>query len=395
MRKNLFYFNALFDLSMSGAVRPAIKRTADEMTALIIPMCSGNDFCIVKSEFPQDYSSFLNDHGLDLPKLVNVSERFNGGLTAHPWGWDESAKITFEAMGADTFHPDFNIVRQINGREFCHKFSLTENSGVSGSALLSSLSDVNNFFADNPTYPLVIKPAHGSSGFGFIRMDESPDKSTIDKILQLMTNGIVIAEPWLNRVMDISSSADISASGTLGGIRHYRCFVDSRGTFFGVYLSTDNSQLSRWTPILDDHVKICADQIYRSGYFGPAGFDSFVYSQKDGSESLAPIIEINARHVMSDIARSLKSKLAPDKHVFYRLLSSKRANLPEKYSALKSILGKNLFSINTKNGILPLTPLRNTTDITRQPYRNAFLISADSEQELFELDSFLVSSIRC
>jgi hypothetical protein len=393
--KNLFYFNALFDLSMSGSVRTAIKRAADEMSALIIPMGSAEDFCIIKSGLPEDYPLFLEDCGLTLPHLVSINGRFhNGGVTGHPWGWDDSAQKTFEVMGAGTFHPDFHIVKRINSRDYCNQLSsLIENIGVPGSALLSSASDVHSFFADNTVFPLVVKPAHGSSGFGFIRVDEPPDKTVIDKILQLMTNGIVIAEPWLNRIMDISSSVDISAEGTFSTIRHYRCLVDSRGTFFGVYLPADSGQLSRWTPLLDSYVKACADHIYKSGYFGPAGFDSFVYLQKDGSEALAPIIEINARHVMSDIARSLKSKLAPDKYVLYRLLSNKRAKLPEKYSQLKSILQNNLFSVNTKNGILPLTPLRNTTDITRQPYRNAFFISAESERELFELDSFLVSGV--
>ena len=392
--ENLFYFNALFDLSISkSTVSAAVKRAADEMSALIIPMGSPEDFCIVKSEFPKDYPLFLEDNGLTLPRLVNVNERFNSGVTAHPWGWDEDAEKIFKTMGVNTFRPDFDIVKKINSRECCHELSLIKKSGVPGSILLSSASDVRDFFENNPTFPLVIKPAHGNSGFGFIRVNEPPDKTVTDKILQLIKNNIVIAEPWLNRIMDISSSVDIHADGSLGAIRHYRCFVDSRGTFFGVYLAADDSRLSRHTQFLDGYVKTYAGYIYKSGYFGPVGFDSFVYLKKDGSEALAPVIEINARHVMSDIARSLKSKLAPGKYVFYRLLSGKRARLPDKYSQLKSILEKNLFSANTKIGILPMTPLRNTTDITRQPYRNAFFISAESERELFELDSFLISSV--
>ncbi|MDR2727788.1 MAG: hypothetical protein LBB56_01555 [Chitinispirillales bacterium] len=392
--KRVFYFNALFDLLMSGGPeRAAVKRTADEMSVLIIPMGSTEDFCIVKSEFPKDYPLFLEDNGLDLPRLVNISERFSGNVTAHPWGWDGDAEKVFKTMGVNTFHPDFDIVKKINSREYCHQLSLIENIGVPNSVLLSSASDIYNFFSDNTVFPLVIKPAHGNSGFGFIRVSESPDRTVTDKILQLVKNNIVITEPWLNRIMDISSSVDICADGSLSEIRHYRCLVDSRGTFFGVYLADGDSQLNRYTALLDSCVKNCAAYIYKSGYFGPVGFDSFVYLQKDGSEALAPIIEINARHVMSDIARSLKNKLTPDKYVFYRLLSSKRAKLPEKYSQLKSILKKNLFSANTKKGILPVTPLKNTTDVTRQPYRNAFFISAGSERELFELDSFLMSSV--
>ncbi|MDR0305717.1 MAG: hypothetical protein LBI42_02650 [Chitinispirillales bacterium] len=380
---------------MSGYTRGAFKRAADEMSALIIPMGSSEDFCLVKPSLPADYSKFLEDSGLVLPKLVKTGERLDSSVTAEPWGWDENAHTTFFKMGVNTFHPDFTTVRKINNRRFCSSFSEIEASGVPNSALLSSPEELKNFFTKSHEYPQIIKPVYGNSGIGFLRLDKPPGETTIAKILNLMKqHGAVAAEPWLKRVMDISSSLDISADGEKSSIRHYRCLVDSRGTFYGVYLPPDSARLEPWIPALDKHVTSCAGYIYKSGYFGPVGFDSFVYSKKDGSEALAPVIEINARHVMSDIARALKSKLANNKYVFYRLLSGKRAALPENYTELRHILRGYLFSPAAGTGILPLTPLRNTTDITCQPYRNAFFISADSKEKLFWLDSFLTNTLR-
>ena len=391
--KNLFYFNALFDMAMGGHTRAPLKRAADEMSVLIIPMSSKDDFCLIKTAFAPDYTAFLEDNGLVLPKLVNVNERFDSSIIARPWGWDEEALETFKKMGAGMSHPAIDIVKKINNRQFCDSFNEIEKNGVPGSVLLKSSDDVKNFFANNPNFPLVVKPAHGSSGFGFFRLDESPDKTTVNKIFQLIEQDIIIVEPWLKRIMDVSSSVDIGSDGGLSAVRHYQCLVDSKGTFYGVYLPPDQTRLKPWIPALDKHAAACAEYIYKRGYFGPVGFDSFVYLKDNEPPALAPIIEINARHVMSDIARALKSKLAPDKYVLYRLLSSKRAKLPESYSRLKNILREHSFSAAAKKGILPLTPLRNTTDITRQPYRNAFFISAESEEELFRMDSFLINAL--
>ena len=393
--KQLLYFNALFDLSPGGHSNPALNRAAREMGTLLIPMGTRNDLILLFAHISNDYIQFLEEAGLDMPQVVNSHFKSDERTVALPWGWDEEVIRLFSSMGISMLHPDPAIVRKVNNREFCHTFSLKESAGVPNSLLLLLGQDLNILFATgNLKYPSIVKPAHGSSGFGFILLEGPPDNHTLAGIKKLLDQGSIILEPWCKRVHDISSSLTINFDGTLSDINHYRCHVNSRGTFYGVYLSPDPVTLKPWTDILTEKVHSCAGYLYSQGFFGPAGFDSFTYEDKSGNIHLAPIIEINARHVISDIARALKNRLAPQKHVFYRLLNSKRCHLPDSYPSLRSLLGETLFSPCTQEGILPLTPLRITTDITRQPYRNAFFIAAQNEKTLFELDAILLEKVQ-
>jgi len=97
--------------------------------------------------------------------------------------------------------------------------------------------------------------------------------------------------------------------------------------------------------------------------------------------------------VISDIARKLRDRIAPGRYTLYRFLSSRRSPLPDDYRALTEILGPLAFSPKSRSGILLMTPLRITTDITRQPYRSAFFLSADSPEELFGMDEMLLRKL--
>lgn len=387
----LYYFNALFDLALGDHTSQALIRTSKEMTSLFIPMGTCSDMVLLHASVPDNYRTYLESAHLSLPEFVSPHFSARTDIQGEPWGWDEKSIKLFSNMGINSVHPDPANVRFSNSREFCHYFSKKEGSGTPDSTLFHSVEEFNIYVANgNLKYPLVIKPAFGNSGFGFVHISSTPDSSTLRKIHLLINKGSVIAEPWLKRIADFSSSLTLHQDGTFSNPKHYRCHVDSHGSFYGVHLPADNTLHIPARKKLEEKIITCTKYLHHHGYFGPVGFDSFSYTTENGHVHLAPIIEINARHVISDIARNLKEKLAPGKHVFYRFLSKKKCRLPSDYDSLKSILGQNHFSCNSRKGILAVTPLRITTDITRQPYRNAFFLAADSENELFELDRFLL-----
>ncbi|MFP4014204.1 MAG: hypothetical protein ACLFVQ_08985 [Chitinispirillaceae bacterium] len=390
-QKRLFYFNALFDLKRLSNNRQSLKRTADEMTTLFVPMGRESDLILLHADVPDDYRIYLQTAGLSPPAFVSSRFSADQHILAHPWGWDEEALRLFSSMNISSIHPDPAIVQMVNNREFLSALSDKENIGAPGSTLIHNMKEFNILIAaGNQKYPAVIKPSHGSSGFGFILLSSPPDSSVLKQVSRLLQFGSVVVEPWYDRKMDISSSLTLYPNGSLSGIRHCRCYVDSHGTFYGVHLAPDYFLEDQQLCSLEQKICACARHLRDQGYFGPVGFDSFTYTDKTGHTALASIIEINARHVMSDIARELKQKLAPNRHVFYRLLSSRRCKLPDNYEALKKLLAPYHFSPETRKGILPVTPLKVRTDVTRQPYRNAFFISAENEDELFHLDAILL-----
>jgi hypothetical protein len=126
------------------------------------------------------------------------------------------------------------------------------------------------------------------------------------------------------------------------------------------------------------------------GYYGTAGFDSFVYREKNKIEKLAPVIEINARHSMSDIAHALRNRLEKNKFCFFRVMSSRRCTLPDTYRKWLDMIKEDHFNVSTQNGVILVSPIRvNRDGIHVQPQRCVFFMAAPSEKELFDMDTRL------
>ncbi|HEX2956119.1 MAG TPA: hypothetical protein VHO70_04790, partial [Chitinispirillaceae bacterium] len=160
-----------------------------------------------------------------------------------------------------------------------------------------------------------------------------------------------------------------------------------RGTFHGIYLAPEDPVIDCWKNCLEEKVQAVATQVAQTGYFGTLGFDSIVYRSKEGLQ-IAAVIEINARHVMSDLAVAVRNRCAPDKHCLFRTLSKKRLRLPQTYQQLEQ--SERWSNFNDNKGCILITPLRVCHGSQWvQPYRNIIFIAADSEEELFSIDQRL------
>jgi hypothetical protein len=165
--------------------------------------------------------------------------------------------------------------------------------------------------------------------------------------------------------------------------------TNNRGTFHGIYLATHDPVVEHWKEYLEQKVIVVAQEVASAGYFGTLGFDSIVYRENNHLK-LAAVIEINARHVMSDIAVAVRDSSAQGLHCLFRTLSKKRLHLPDSYRDLQK---NDLFRFDGKCGCILVSPLRvgHGKNIV-QPYRNTIFIAADSEHELFSIDERLRSA---
>ncbi|HLV31372.1 MAG TPA: hypothetical protein VKY57_07380, partial [Chitinispirillaceae bacterium] len=184
--------------------------------------------------------------------------------------------------------------------------------------------------------------------------------------------------------------------GSVSLIRHLRSCVNTFGAFYGIYLSPLDPVLKQYEKVLEDTALIVSKELYSQGYWGPAGLDSFVYKDHlAGCYKTASVIEINARHVMSDIVFELMNSCAQGKHCFFRFISRKKGKIPNNYNNLSEMLGKEEYNPVTKTGIMLVSPLEvYFNNKWSKPLRNVFFITADSESELFELDKRLRERLR-
>lgn len=389
-KNHLYYLNALFDFYLGGYPVGKLSRSASEMSTLFAFMGNDNDRVLLDIALPDNFISYLHSIGIALlqPFDNKWGETPFQGI---PWGWDINSYKRLKETGAICETPDLEIVKKVNSRQFHNHISKEYGLGVPGSAYCGTLCSYVECIERIEDPPVVVKPSFGGSGFGFrIIQNEEQGKLICKDIDTLMHHGGVIIEPWCKRIHDFSSSITIHKDGRISRLRHQRSFSNTHGTFVGIYMSPSDPVLQEYAHVQENAVRKAAEMLLSNGYFGPAGFDSFSYTDKNGNERIAPVIEINARHSMSDVAHAIRNKCAPEKFCFFRLISKKRCNLPDTYQKWIDLMGEDHFNIEKQEGVILVTPLQlQYGNNFVQPARNGFFIAGSSEEELFERDKRL------
>ncbi len=385
-----WYFDPLFDLKLGGYPTDKVHRSALEMGVLFYSLCKESDQLIIDLTIPQSFIDYMRSKGIPPPaSIINRNQKKPlHSITGTAWGWTTATEEVFSLCNAICSKPDKAIISRINNRKFCHELGLHYGLGVEGSYFCSTIDDFNKFRQSSDlTFPLVIKPAFGGSGFGFKQLVSDTDfTSCYELVKEYFNHGGFVIERWCNRVCDLSTNCLIRQDGTVEYVRYQRLLSNSFGAFFGIYCGPADPVLDTWKGELHHASSIIINELIKAGYYGPAGFDSFVYDTGNGFQRLAPIIEINGRYVMSHIAHSVRNRIAPEKHCLMRMISKKRCKLPDSYDILAEKLGE------TMNKLCILTPLRvchNTQWF--QPSRMALFLHDDSEDGLFDLDKKVVS----
>jgi hypothetical protein len=388
MKKKLFYFNSLFDLELGGYSTTSLQRAAAEMSVLFAPAGTSSDRIILDTKVDISYWEYLHRHGIETVTPYSSNEA--GEYEGIAWGWNDLSRTRLEHHGAICDAPYSDCVKLVNSRKYCHHIGLKFGTGVPRSTYCTCREDVEGAFKKlQDCFPLVIKPDHGNSGFGFFHCSSADDLNKIDFDLIFKNNGVIV-EPWCDKVHDFSSVCTINRDRSISQFRHLRAFTNSRGTFHGIYLAPHDPVIDYWRDRLEEKVQAVAAEVAKTGYFGTLGFDSIVYRSNEEMQ-LAAVIEINARHVMSDLAVAIRNRCAPQQHCLFRTLSKKRLRLPDTYKQLEQ--NENWSTFNNNKGCILITPLRVCHGSQWvQPYRNTFFLAADSEEELFSLDQRLRST---
>lgn len=388
---NLYYLNPLFDLSLGNYPISGLEQSAKEMSTLFIPVAGPTDKVLLDVVVPEDFVDYLSSCGLKCPGITGENDSCRN-LKGLPWGWSRESVNRLEKTGAQCFYPDLSVVKEVNSRKFSFIVNQSTNTGVPGAQLLESMKQLYHSMKSWQQFPYVIKPLFGNAGYGFVRRESSKLTEGGLKQVELFfnkNNGVII-EPWYNRCYDISSKCSIDHNGNIEDIRHHRTLSNSAGTFIADWIDRNDTTVNSWRDTLDKVTHETAVQLFKKGYFGPVGFDSFIWEDQTGAQKLAPIIEINARHPMSSIAYALHDKLTPNKVATFRFISKKRHKLPDNYESLLAFFGKDAFHQETREGIILVTPLRLSHDTQWvQPARSAFFIAANSSAELLAIDKRL------
>ena len=127
---------------------------------------------------------------------------------------------------------------------------------------------------------------------------ELPDDvaTRVERMLERF--GVLLAEPWMPRVLDVGVAGIIDREGIEIFAPH--CLeVDVSGTFRKVVIDDGAALPAAFAAA----AHVVAEALRTARYLGAFGIDGFVYRSPDGSDAIAPVCEINARLTFGLVAR--------------------------------------------------------------------------------------------
>ncbi|MCX6989835.1 MAG: hypothetical protein NTX49_02035 [Chlamydiae bacterium] len=251
-----------------------------------------------------DYRKRLENLGLKTPQTELFSYKTLPKAEIDCWGRTPSIANFAEKHHLPFSMPNWSCVKEVNSKEF----SFTHADKLEGACLLHNEKESANWI-ESATGPRVLKSVYGLSGRGHFLLQnglEPQAKSFLEK--QWKLNHPVIAEPWVERVLDFSTQWIISEEGATTYLGVTLCKNDLRGSYKKTIVLPSDSIGEEYQPHLAEHKKkaeAILTLMTKKGFFGPVGIDAMIY-KKESTEALHPIVEINARKTMGWVALTLQ-----------------------------------------------------------------------------------------
>jgi hypothetical protein len=397
-----FYLNADFDASLRG--RASLLDSADptylhEMAWHFLFAAGPQDSLIVHRDLPGDFTAYLSAKGMPAPRTI-AHPYFTPGSRFTPFGWNAHTEELAARYSDTAPHPDPRIIRIANSRAFSleveREWSGGGNDGDMGirGNLFVAPEDLESFLASRAEPAgWVVKGDHGHAGTANRRVPSGPlsetDRAALAQLFR--EHGRAVAEPWQERLMDMSVNFTVGRSGGgAGAVSDFRghALLNSRdGAFLGVKILPDRRPPAPWGDVLEASAAELAKALDALGYFGPVGVDAYVWNSPEGPR-LRPVVDINARLSMALPAHGLADRL-PGKTLLWIWSKPRKLALPSDYSGLDKALGEHAFDPETRRGILAVSPLARNPgrEGGGRPRRIAFLFSAEGEEDLARLQA--------
>jgi hypothetical protein len=284
-----------------------------------------------------EFLKSLDDMGFEIPEFVRKKDlktlHTRKILSFEPWGWSPAADEFFKPLKPYLLNPVEKHDRTpptANGSIFSKAFaatirenlSLDQVSTLKPASIIEAASALIELRLKSPSSTVVFKAPFSASGRGMIRVKDDTltekDKSWISSVID--RHGFVLAEPWLDKRVDLSAHIDIDQEGVIKFLGVTRFWTDIRGQYQGHIIGRPFDDLGSeflrlwhaengWHDKLQKTAEQVGHEAFKAGYCGPLGIDAFVYMTDSGPD-LRPMIEINPRWSMGRVALKISQRLA-------------------------------------------------------------------------------------
>ncbi|MFC4995541.1 DUF455 family protein [Rubritalea tangerina] len=309
-----------------------VRLLEEDLDMVPLAWARRDDVLLLRREPSREHLKNIRAWGFPMPECIAVSadkdlkERKIGGM--RPWAWQQSACEVLEPYASnmsDQVEWKWRAKAESQWFSKAMGYTLERALGEPVGAWCGSVDEVERF-VEAQEGDILLKAAYSNAGRGHCRLlgGEWTESARGWVKRAISEHGAVLAEPWLERVIDFSAQYEMRADGEVRHLGMTRVLNDDLGRFRGCLV------LPKWAQGLDSELSTFlfrdadANAFYKyrmpellkqlmsgSGYVGNIGVDSMVYRGEGGDFVFRPVVEVNVRHTMGRVAVELLKKTAP------------------------------------------------------------------------------------
>ena len=393
MIPDIYFFNPTCELAVANGsmnfMAPAqLRRFENELSTLPWILARPDDIVLADRIPANQFTDRLESAGFRLPsfRVKESSLSDPAFLSAEkgflfPWGWSPSAHKLLSPLKLGCC-PEFLNSPVAEWREIHRKlYSRKSALNILQHIIKENLSDQIISPGDLPEIctthkhiialqqkwgKVVVKSPWSSSGRGLQILRQNEYNQTNHQVITgyLKQQGFVVAEPWHNKVLDLSFQFFSYGNGRIESRGLTSFSTDHSGRYTGNDLQEIPPDL---TPDVKDFLYENQKEVertlhhiltlsnYSTDYYGWFGVDALIFRSPDKKLRFHPCIEINCRFTMGAIALNLRTHLAEQSTGEFRIMHGQEGHFAQfcKEMAVKEPLI--VESGKIVSGFLPVT----------------------------------------
>jgi hypothetical protein len=375
--------NAGFDLGLRPHAPPVDRSRQDrrirELSVQGLLGARAGDAALVLVDAPDAFRDYLESRGVPVPRLLRPPD-LDPDTRFRPFGWSAEAMELNRRHRRPTDHPPLSVIRRVNSRSYGVELERELFPEIPAGAVVEEISALEEKLSEtSPTGEWVVKGEFGNAGLANRRMHSrelsAADRRFVEELL--LGSDRVVVEPWLPRERDWSVVFEVPFEPAT--LRTYETFHTRDGALIGALMEPEDEALTPWPDALSSMAERVASRLFDEGYFGSVCADALAW--RDGSDlRLRPLVDLNCRRPMSDVAYRLWHQVAPDRVFYYRFFNRRKLTLPRDLPAVVAALGSRGYDRVRRRGILLASPLEHAKlgmIFVGENRREAFALEAD------------------
>jgi hypothetical protein len=399
MTPDIYFYNPTCEIAVANGSenfmpKSLLRRMEYDLDLLPAFFALPKDVILVQKYPCSRFLDSLTEAGLPPFKLRQLDESLNDSAFLsepkgflNPWGWSPAMHKLFAPLKPSCSSEYLNS--PMAQWDPVHKELYSRKAG---SELLSNILTNSNytFFTPLDEMPqictsheeiyalqqkwnhVIVKAPWSSSGRGLQVLRPGEYNRTNYQVISgfLSHQGYVMAEPYYNKVQDLSFQFYSKGNGQIEflGIGSFK--TDKSGRYSGSYIEEipQYVELSLKDFLIDhlDETKKCLERAlqnspYSLQYQGWLGVDSIVYKSEKNAFMIQPCIEVNCRYTMGTISLAFRKRLAEGSRGFLSIIYRKEGELQQYFTEQKLRNPLIIEENKVVKGFLSLTPVADDT----------------------------------